>query len=115
MQIASLEDLLSLKLATVSQRVELRDYRDIAELLRNQCDLLKGLSGTMSLYRNCAFNPYIALNAMTWFNENRIADLPLEDKKTLVESVRNIHYESLDDLSPAPILSSVLAAQFPCA
>ncbi len=48
-QLASLEDLLALKLATITQRAQWKDYFDIAALLRAGLSLADGLAKAQAL------------------------------------------------------------------
>ena len=55
-QVASLEDLLATKLKVLLQRVEAKDYIDVAALLDNGVSLAKGLAAARSLF-GPAFQP----------------------------------------------------------
>ncbi|AHF89695.1 hypothetical protein OPIT5_05095 [Opitutaceae bacterium TAV5] len=83
--VASLDDLLALKLATISSRVEIKDYRDIAAMLMAGKDLATGLAGAGALYKQ-QFSPAVALRSLVWFED--IPDLEKEVRDILVEAAR---------------------------
>ncbi|MDA3922640.1 MAG: nucleotidyl transferase AbiEii/AbiGii toxin family protein [Salinisphaera sp.] len=64
--IASLTDLMATKLKVLFDRVEAKDYQDIAALLELGVDLPRGLAAGRALYGN-AFQPAEALKAATYF------------------------------------------------
>ncbi len=51
-QIASLDDLLATKLKVILQRIEAKDYRDIAAMLAAGMDLSKWLAAARAMYGN---------------------------------------------------------------
>jgi hypothetical protein len=64
--IPSLEDLLAFKLAVVSQRVEVRDYQDIAAIIRSGVFLERGLGSAKAIYGS-QFQPSETLKVLTYF------------------------------------------------
>lgn len=86
LKVASREDLLALKLATIASRVEMKDYQDIAALLEDGLSLAAGLAGAQALYES-QFSPAVCLRSLVWFE-----DIPALDQKsraTLVEAARH--------------------------
>lgn len=85
-QIASLEDLLATKLKALLQRVEAKDYQDIAALLDAGADLDRGLAGARALY-GTAFQPSECLKALVYFQGGDLETLPVEARDTLIHAV----------------------------
>lgn len=107
MQVASAQDLLALKLGVIINRVEAKDYKDIAALLRSGLPLLDALAGTAALYP-AGFNPFITLNTLSWFEGGDLKTLPEADKRTILDAMEGISYEAIESLQPAPIRSRTL-------
>ena len=101
-QVASLIDLLATKLKVILQRIEAKDYQDIAAILRSGELLEDGLEGARALYPS-SFQQSEAMKALTYFEGGDLADLSLIDREYLVQSVINVgtkpaagtHYPSL--------------------
>lgn len=89
LEVASLEDLLAHKLKVILQRVEERDYRDIAAMLRAGVPLERGLAAAR-LFFGKAFQPAESLKALTWFKEGNLARLPQADRRRLIEAARTV-------------------------
>lgn len=85
-QIASLEDLLATKLKSLLQRVEAKDYLDVAALLGAGADLDRGLAGARALY-GPAFQPSECLKALVYFQGGDLDTLPVDTKDTLIRAV----------------------------
>ncbi len=66
--IASRLDLLGTKLATVTQRVEARDYLDIAALLASGLTINDGVAALLALYRNQA-SGLQSVKTIVWFQD----------------------------------------------
>lgn len=93
--LAALDDLLAHKLKVLLQRVEAKDYLDIAALLESGLDLAGGLSAARLLF-GANFQPSEALKAMTWFEGGDLRTLPDTVRKTLVQhAARPLHLPSL--------------------
>ena len=82
-QVASLDDLLATKLKVLLQRVEAKDYRDIAVLLANGVALDRGLAGARLLF-GPAFQPSECLKALVYFQGGDLDTLPLDIQRTLI-------------------------------
>ncbi len=103
-RVASLEDLLAQKLKVVMQRVESKDYRDIAALLRSGQSLSAGMAGACALY-GPNFSPMDCAKALVYFKGGDLASVPPADRKTLMDQVRAL---SLSSFPPVPLLSQSL-------
>ena len=87
--VASLDDLLATKLKTLFDRLEVKDYRDIAAILRAGYDLSCGLACGESLFGR-AFVSLEAMKILTWFNERELDTLTQEDRETLMTAVHGV-------------------------
>lgn len=81
--------LLALKLKVILQRVEGKDYRDIAALLSSGLPLDKGLGAARALYGH-AFQPAECLKALVYFEGGDLAVLPADVKEALIEAARQV-------------------------
>jgi hypothetical protein len=86
MLIASLEDLLATKLKVIMQRVEAKDYRDIAAILATGEALYDGLGGANALFGK-RFQPSECLKALVYFEGGDLSDLSAAEKLTLKAAV----------------------------
>lgn len=102
--IASRLDLLGTKLATVTQRVEVRDYLDIAALLASGLTINDGVAVLLALYRNQA-SGLQSVKALVWFRDGGLdTALPREVQDRLVHAA-----ESYDPRTgPLPLRSQRL-------
>lgn len=105
-EIASLADLLAHKLKVIMQRVESKDYRDIAALLNHGESLAAGLAAAARLF-GAHFSPSECVKALGYLDDENLADLE--------DSVRQILINRLQTRkplpSPPPIVWSALSAQ----
>jgi hypothetical protein len=92
LQVASLEDLLATKLKVLLQRVEVKDYLDVAAMLENGADLATGLAAACTLYGD-TFPPNECLKALVYFEGGDLSSLPGAVRSALIEAVK-----SVDDL-----------------
>lgn len=104
LQVASLKDLLAMKVSVIMKRVEAKDYRDIAAILRNGTSLSEGLSGACTIYGD-QFPVIESLRTMTYFQGGDLEHLSENDKKTLIENTKDFR---LDDVRQMRILSHYL-------
>ena len=95
-KIASLDDLMATKLKVLFNRIECKDYIDIAEMLRRGVSLSRGLCCAKAIYGN-AFQPMVALKAMTYFEGGDLNDLSEADRKILLDKAKSI--DSISDES----------------
>lgn len=87
--VASLDDIMALKLKVLLQRVEEKDYIDIAEMIDNGVSLTKGLASASEFF-GPSFQPSIALQTLVWFE-----DL---SEKLLTQKYRNILVQAVESL-----------------
>jgi len=85
--VASVRDLLATKLKALFDRVEPRDYLDIAEILSRGGDLLQGLSDAGALFGK-PFSPAECLRILCWFGEHGLGSLPAGCRRTLETRVK---------------------------
>ncbi len=85
LQVASLDDLMATKLKVLLQRVEAKDYQDIAAMLKAGNDLSLGLAVAKAMFGN-AFQPSESLKAMTWFEGGDLQLLTDDEKRALIEA-----------------------------
>lgn len=97
-RIASVRDLLATKLKVLHDRVEYKDYVDIAEILQRSplppLSLQQGLSDFESMYEGA--NAAITLKELCWFNQPELNTLNLSTKQFLTSVVQKVA-----DLPPA--------------
>lgn len=89
MRVASAEDILATKLKVVMQRIETKDYQDIAALMRAGYSLADGLGGTQALFGN-TFSPVDCLRALEYFEDPLLDDLGRADRTILKDGVQEI-------------------------
>lgn len=90
LHVASLLDLGATKVKVLLQRVEAKDYLDIAALLRAGVPLAQILGAAQTLYGS-VFNPLIAQKTLSWFEGGDLSRLLAEDRELLVrEAARDI-------------------------
>jgi len=87
--IASLEDLAAGKLAALVNRVELKDYLDVAALLRHGLSLSYMLACADAVYRG-EFPVAACLKSLAWFDDPALADLSPQDRTLLEEAALSV-------------------------
>jgi len=81
--VASSLDLLATKLSTITQRIEARDYVDIAALLRPGLSINEGVAALLALYGTQA-NALQSIKTLTWYRDGDLDRvLPERVKATL--------------------------------
>lgn len=88
-QVASLDDLLATKLKALLQRVEAKDYQDIAALLSSGVRLDRGLAGARALY-GLSFQPAECLKALVYFQGGDLETLPATTRNALMSAVMTV-------------------------
>ena len=83
--VASLPDLLATKLKVLQQRVEAKDYQDVAALLRDGVSLDLGLAAAAKMFAP-VFQPAEALKALTHFQGGDLQRLTTEEKQSLIHA-----------------------------
>lgn len=104
-QVASLEDLLGTKLKVILQRIEAKDYIDIAAILETGPSLAFGLGAARALF-GPAFQPSECLKALVYFEGGDLAALAQDVKMKLIASVA-----SVNDLPQVPLVDRRLTLQ----
>src|SRR5579859_1013774 len=89
LEVASSLDLLATKLKVLLQRVEAKDYQDIAAILRSGQPLELGLAAAAELYAP-TFQPSEAVKALTYFEGGDVAKLSDRDKSLLIRAVSGL-------------------------
>jgi hypothetical protein len=87
--VADLKDLMANKLKVILQRAELKDYQDIAAMLRADYSLSDGLMDARQLFGQ-NFQPSEALKALCYFNDGDLKLISNTDKKTILEAVEAV-------------------------
>lgn len=108
LQAASLEDLMATKVKVVLQRIEAKDYRDIAALLAAGVGLPRGLAAAGKMYGR-AFQPSESLKALVYFEGGDLHTLTPEEKNRLVKAASEVRNLPGD----VEILSRQLAVSMP--
>ena len=103
LQVASLDDLMATKLKVLFQRVEAKDYIDIAAMIQHGVSLAYGLAGA-SLMFGSLFQPSECLKALTYFRGGDLELLTKETKDTLIQAATALH-----DLPQVHLQSSQLS------
>ncbi len=102
--IASILDIMGKKLKTILQRISIKDYVDIAEIINHGITLELGISAAMSLFKN-HFPEYDAVRALTYFDVKDLKSFPNKYKNILVSAAREIDYTKIYEM---PIISKQL-------
>ena len=105
MQVASLDDLMATKVKVILQRVDVKDYRDIAAMVNAGVSLAKGLSSARLMY-GIDFQPSESLKAMVYFKGADLHELTRDEKISIVSAVDN----SVGEAALVSILSYQLTA-----
>lgn len=103
LQVASLDDLMATKVKVILQRVETKDYQDIAAMIRAGASLAKALAAARAMYGR-DFQPSESLKAMVYFEGGDLHTLSREDKETLIEAASAVR-----DLPPIEIAARGLS------
>lgn len=90
LEVASLNDLLATKLKTLLQRIEAKDYRDIAAMLKAGTSLSAGLAFATCMYGSARFQPSECLKALVYFEGGDLGELPDEEKRSLVRAASSV-------------------------
>ena len=104
LMVASLADLMATKLKVVLQRAEVRDYRDIAAMLKASASLPHGLAAAREIF-GPSFQPSESLKALAYYADGELYTLSESEKTTLVDAVSAVR-----ELPTVAILSHRLAA-----
>jgi hypothetical protein len=105
MHVASLDDLMAIKVKVILQRAEARDYRDIATMIDAGVSLSKGLASARALYGS-NFPVMESMKALAYFADGDLQTLTATERACLVGAVGLVR-----ELPEAEILSRQLIAQ----
>jgi hypothetical protein len=86
---ASMDDLLAFKLKLVVQRVEAKDYLDVAAILRSGVSLAQGLAAAEALFAP-DLPPMVVLKALTYFEGGDLSSLPEDVREALSAAVAGV-------------------------
>lgn len=89
MHVASLDDLMATKVKTILQRVNAKDYIDIAAMVEAGVSLAQGLAAAREMY-GINFQPIESMKAMTYFKDLD-RELSATTKEILTSAVAGIH------------------------
>ncbi len=104
--IASLLDLLGMKCATVSQRVEAKDYIDIHAIINQQgFSLASGLGAARAIYGK-QYNAALTLKSLAYFEGGNLDTLPETIKKEITNAVKNCDITQIPNISAKTIIGS---------
>ncbi len=104
LQVASLDDLMATKVKVVLQRAEVKDYRDIAAMVKAGVGLPRGLAAARAIF-GPNFQPSESLKALVYFGDGDLHTLSQDEKSTLVTAVSAVR-----DLPEVVIVSKQLAS-----
>lgn len=86
------------KLSAVTKRKAVKDYMDIAAMLRGGVRLEEGLSAAVTLY-GAQFTISETVRTLTYFHGGDLDELSDEDKQTLTNAVKNLQWNAIKPLT----------------
>jgi len=89
MVVASLVDMMAHKLKVILQRIEAKDYRDIAAMLKYGMRLDEAMAGARALFGK-TFQPSESLKALVYFEGGDLDALYDDERTVLVSAVRAV-------------------------
>jgi hypothetical protein len=96
--IASLKDLFGMKCATVPQRNEVKDYRDIhALIVKGKIELAEGVAAARAIYGK-QYNPVLTLQALSYYGDLS-EQLPASVKADLMAAVKSVSLQNLPTIA----------------
>jgi hypothetical protein len=105
LHVASLDDLMATKVVVILNRVESKDYRDIAAMISAGVQLDKSLATAQRMHPH-AFQPQESLRALTYFEGGDLNKLSNSEKTVLIEASRQVK-----SLPPIPALIPYLGIE----
>jgi hypothetical protein len=90
LEVASLDDLMATKLKVLLQRVEAKDYLDIAAMADAGVSVAQGLAVTREMY-GPSFQPCECLKALIYFEGGDLDTLAEETRQTLIRAAGTVH------------------------
>jgi hypothetical protein len=101
-QVASLDDLLATKVKVLLQRIEAKDYLDVAALLDSGVPLATGLAAARSMF-GPAFQPSESLKALVYFEGGDLNSLAETTRHLLIHAAT-----AVGDLPSIPVVNKQL-------
>lgn len=101
-QVASFEDLLATKVKVLLQRIEAKDYLDVAALLGSGVPLATGLAAARSMF-GPAFQPSESLKALVYFEGGDLSSLAETTRHLLIHAAT-----AVGDLPSIPVIDKQL-------
>ena len=98
-KVADRLDIAGTKVSVMQKRAEVKDYRDLAALLRSGITLPEALAAGYVLYGR-QFVPEISLRAISFFEDGDVRLLSTEDRAVLSAALAAVDLKELPDLSP---------------
>jgi len=89
LNVASLDDLMATELKVLLQRIEAKDYKDIAAMLEAGASLARGLAGASEMYRG-AFQPSESLKALVYFEGGDLDLLTTREREVLIGAAQEV-------------------------
>ncbi len=86
LEVASLIDLMATKLKAMLQRIEAKDYRDVAAMIKTGVNLAEGLAAAKVLFGK-TFQPVESLKTLVYFEGGDLSTLSLADRQVLIAAV----------------------------
>ncbi|ODS52707.1 MAG: hypothetical protein ABS36_16860 [Acidobacteria bacterium SCN 69-37] len=102
--VASADDLLAHKVKVLLQRVEAKDYLDIAALVESGVHLDRALAAARLMFGS-AFQPSESLKALAFFEGGDLDTLPARTRQTLIAAAAAVR-----DLPRVPLIAGDLCA-----
>lgn len=102
---ASIQDLMAAKLKVLFDRVEPKDYIDIAEMLDRGVRLSDGICDALALFPR--FNPMACLKTLSFFDLKELAGLDKHCKRVLTKAASSV-YSTIQSFSPSSVISPSL-------
>ncbi len=87
--VAALADMMAHKLKVILQRIEAKDYRDIAAMLKYGMRLDEGMAGACALFGK-TFQPSESLKALVYFEGGDLDALSDDERTVLVSAVKAV-------------------------
>lgn len=86
LRVASIKDLMATKLKVLFDRVEQRDYDDLAAMISAGADIATGIAIARQMF--ASLNPRIALQALTYHKD--VPGLSMTAKRTLIKAATSV-------------------------
>lgn len=93
LKMAPLQNLLATKLKVLMDRVEAKDYQDIAAMCQAGLDLTEGLLLAKDFFGN--FPLMDCLKATTWFRDGDLQKLSEHDRAVLIQAAQGVDIKAL--------------------